>query len=150
MDDGQLLANHSYHHDYWGWLNPSYPELDQTQDAFREDIGVCPAFFRPPHGQRTPFMLARVRDRGMHTVTWDVSARDWVETDGQAVAREILDNVRPGSIILLHDGLDGKVTADRSVLREALPLILDGLKAKGLNPVRLDELLGLPGYLEDC
>jgi peptidoglycan/xylan/chitin deacetylase (PgdA/CDA1 family) len=150
MDDGQLLANHSYHHDYWGWLNPSYPELDETQDAFREDVGVCPAFFRPPHGQRTPFMLARVRDRGMHAVTWDVSARDWVETDGQVVAREILDNVRPGSVILLHDGLDGKVTADRSVLRVALPLILDGLKAKGLIPVRLDELLGLPGYLADC
>jgi peptidoglycan/xylan/chitin deacetylase (PgdA/CDA1 family) len=86
----------------------------------------------------------------MHAVTWDVSARDWVETDGQVVAREILDNVRPGSVILLHDGLDGKVTADRSVLRVALPLILDGLKAKGLIPVRLDELLGLPGYLADC
>jgi peptidoglycan/xylan/chitin deacetylase (PgdA/CDA1 family) len=150
VDDGQLLANHSYHHDYWGWLNPSYPELDETQDVFRDDVGVCPAFFRPPHGQRTPFMLARVRDRGMHAVTWDVSARDWVETDGQAVAREILANVRPGSIILLHDGLDGNVSADRSVLRTALPLILDGLKEKGLTPVRLDELLGVPGYLEDC
>jgi peptidoglycan/xylan/chitin deacetylase (PgdA/CDA1 family) len=150
LDDGQLLANHSYHHDYWGWLNPSYPELDETQDAFREDVGVCPAFFRPPHGQRTPFMLARVRDRGMHAVTWDVSARDWIETDGEVVARKILADVRPGSIILLHDGLDGNVTADRSVLRTALPLILDGLKAKGLTPVRLDELLGQPGYLDGC
>ncbi|MEY2588589.1 MAG: peptidoglycan-N-acetylglucosamine deacetylase [Acidimicrobiaceae bacterium] len=149
-DDGHLLANHSYHHDYWGWLNPSYPELDETQDVFRQDVGVCPAFFRPPHGQRTPFMLTRVRDRGMHTVTWDVSARDWTETDGQVVARDVLDNVHPGSIILLHDGLDGRVNADRAVMRTALPLILDGLKAKGLTPVRLDELLGLPGYLPTC
>jgi peptidoglycan/xylan/chitin deacetylase (PgdA/CDA1 family) len=149
-DDGQLLANHSFRHDYWGWLNPSYPELDETQDVLREDVGVCPAFFRPPHGQRTPFMLARVRDRGMHAVTWDVSARDWTETDGAVVARNILANVKPGSIILLHDGLDGNVTADRSVLRTALPLILDGLKAKGLTPVRLDELLGVDGYLPSC
>jgi hypothetical protein len=36
------------------------------------------------------------------------------------------------------------------VLRVALPRILDGLKAKGLTPVRLDELLGVPGYLDDC
>ena len=86
----------------------------------------------------------------MHAVTWDVSARDWTETDGEAVARTILADVRPGSIILLHDGLDGNVTADRSVLRTALPLILDGLKAKGLTPVRLDELLGQPAYLDDC
>jgi peptidoglycan/xylan/chitin deacetylase (PgdA/CDA1 family) len=149
-DDGQLLANHSFRHDYWGWLNPAYPELDETQDVLREDVGVCPAFFRPPHGQRTPFMLARVRDRGMHAVTWDVSARDWTETDGAVVARNILANVKPGSIILLHDGLDGNVTADRSVLRTALPLILDGLKAKGLTPVRLDELLGVDGYLPSC
>ncbi|MEY2406154.1 MAG: peptidoglycan-N-acetylglucosamine deacetylase, partial [Acidimicrobiaceae bacterium] len=96
------------------------------------------------------FMLTRVRDRGMHTVTWDVSARDWTETDGQVVARDVLDNVHPGSIILLHDGLDGRVTADRAVMRTALPLILDGLQAKGLTPVRLDELLGLPGYLPTC
>jgi hypothetical protein len=36
------------------------------------------------------------------------------------------------------------------VVVEALPLILDGLKAKGLQPVRLDELLGKPGYLDHC
>ena len=86
----------------------------------------------------------------MHAVTWDVSAKDWVETDGATVARNILANVKPGSIILLHDGIDGTVTADRTVLVKALPLILDGLKAKGLTPVRLDELLGQPGYLDHC
>ena len=148
--DGQLLGNHSYHHDYWRWLDPRYPELDRTQDAFRRQLGICPAFFRPPHGQRTPFMLAHASDKNMHTVTWDVSAGDWSAHDGAAVAREILKNVHPGSIILLHDGVDGTVTADRSVLIEALPMILDGLQAKGLVPVRLDELLGLPGYLPNC
>jgi peptidoglycan/xylan/chitin deacetylase (PgdA/CDA1 family) len=86
----------------------------------------------------------------MHTVTWDVSAQDWVERDGHAVARRILDEVRPGSIILLHDGLDGNVEADRSVLEVALPEILDGLAAKGLHPVRLDELLGVAPYLDHC
>ena len=149
-DDGQLLGNHSYRHDYTGWLDPRYPELGETQQAFGRALGVCPALFRPPHGQRTPFMLAHVADRGMHTVTWDTSAKDWVDHDGRAVAARILDQVRPGSIILLHDGLDGNVVADRSVLEVALPLILDGLAAKGLHPVRLDELLGIPAYLPHC
>jgi peptidoglycan/xylan/chitin deacetylase (PgdA/CDA1 family) len=148
--DGHLLANHSYHHDYWRWLDPRYPELDRTQAAFERELGICPAFFRPPHGQRTPFMLAHASDQNVVTVTWDVSAGDWSTTDGAAVARRILDQVQPGSIILLHDGIDGTVTADRSVLIEALPLILDGLKAQGLQPVRLDELLGRPGYLDHC
>ena len=73
-----------------------------------------------------------------------------LQDDPALVAKRILDGVKPGSIILLHDGLDGTVTADRTVLVKALPLILDGLKAKGLTPVRLDELLGKPGYLDHC
>lgn len=149
-DDGHLVGNHSYHHDYWRWLDPRYPELDRTEAAFRRQLGVCPAFFRPPHGQRTPFMLAHVSSKGMHTVTWDVSAGDWATDDASLVAKRILDGVKPGSIILLHDGIDGTVTADRTVLVKALPMIIDGLKAKGLTPVRLDELLGQPGYLDHC
>ena len=149
-DDGHLLGNHSYHHDYWRWLDPRYPELDRTEAAFRRQLGVCPAFFRPPHGQRTPFMLAHVSSKGMHTVTWDVSAGDWATDDAALVAKKIVDGAKPGSIILLHDGIDGTVTADRTVLVKALPMILDGLKAKGLTPVRLDELLGKPGYLDHC
>jgi peptidoglycan/xylan/chitin deacetylase (PgdA/CDA1 family) len=148
--DGHLLGNHSYHHDYWRWLDPRYPELDRTQDAFRRQLGVCPAFFRPPHGQRTPFMLAHASSKGMHTVTWDASAGDWATHDGKLVAKRVLDRVQPGSVVLLHDGLDGNVSEDRSVLLEALPIILDGLRAKGLAPVRLDDLLGLPGYLDHC
>jgi peptidoglycan/xylan/chitin deacetylase (PgdA/CDA1 family) len=147
LDDGQLLGDHSYHHDYWRWLDPRYPELERTQDAFQRLLGVCPGFFRPPHGQRTPFMSWLVDRRDMAMVTWDVSAADWSSHDGADVAANILERVKPGSIILLHDGLDGKVHADRSVLLTALPLILDGLKQRGLQPVRLDQLLGRPAYV---
>ena len=150
LADGHLLGNHSYHHDYWGWLNPAYPELADTQAAFARAIGKCPVLFRPPHGQRTPLMLARVADEHMHAVTWDTSASDWSDTDGQRVAERILDHVKPGSIILLHDGLDGNVHADRRVLQVALPIILDGLAARGLHPVTLDKLLGVPAYLDHC
>jgi peptidoglycan/xylan/chitin deacetylase (PgdA/CDA1 family) len=147
LADGQLLGDHSYHHDYWRWLDPRYPELDRTQDAFQRNLGVCPGFFRPPHGQRTPFMAWLVDRRDMAMVTWDVSAADWLSHDGTEVAADVLKRVKPGSIILLHDGLDGKVHSDRSVLLTALPLILDGLKQRGLQPVRLDQLLGRPGYV---
>ncbi len=148
--DGHLVGNHSYHHDYQGWLNPLYPELGATQAVIGREVGVCPRFFRPPHGQRTPLMNAQVARRGMVTVTWDVSAADWVTNDPQLVARRILGRVRPGSIILLHDSIDGHVDADRQVVIDALPIILDGLARKGLQPVRIDELLGGPAYLPDA
>jgi len=149
-DDGMLLGNHSYEHDAFRWLDPGYPELQRTQDAFKRNLGVCPALYRPPHGSHTPFMAHVVSAAGMTMVTWDVSAGDWATGDGALVAKRVLDKVRPGSIILLHDGIDGNIGADRSVILQALPLILDGLKARGLEPVTLDRLLGVPGYLSAC
>jgi peptidoglycan/xylan/chitin deacetylase (PgdA/CDA1 family) len=150
VDGGHLVGNHSYTHDYLHWLDPAYRELAQTQRTFEKQLGVCPAFFRAPHGQHTPFMAAVVHRHSMTMVGWDVSAGDWSATDPSTLARRILAKVRPGSIIDLHDGLDGDVTADRSVLVKAMPLILDGLAERGLQPVRLDELLGLPAYLPRC
>ena len=147
MAHGHLLANHSYRHDSTSWLDPRYGELARTQRAFRRQIGRCPSFFRPPHGQHTPFMAWVVRRHRMTMVTWDDSAGDWATKDADVVTRRILRRVRPGSIIDLHDGLDGDVTADRSVLVRALPMILDGLDARHLRPVRLDELLGRRGYV---
>src|SRR6266496_1842233 len=126
-EDGHLLGNHSYHHDSWRWLDPRYPELERTQRAFRHNLGICPTFYRAPHGQHTPFLAYVVGDHGMTMVGWDVSAGDWKTRDARLVARRVLDDVEPGSIIVLHDGLDGSVTADRSVLVRAVPLILDGL-----------------------
>ena len=149
-EDGHLLGNHSYHHDSWRWLDPRYPELERTQSALRRPAGACPRFYRAPHGQHTPFMARVVDDHGMTMVGWDVSAGDWKEHDAGKVARAVLDDVQPGSIIVLHDGLDGDVTADRSVVVRALPMILDGLGRKGLKPVRLDTLLGERGYGDHC
>jgi peptidoglycan-N-acetylglucosamine deacetylase len=149
-ENGHLLGNHSYHHDSWRWLDPRYPELERTQRVFRRQLGVCPTFFRAPHGQHTPFMARVVGDHGMTMVGWDVSAGDWKTDDARLVARRVLDDVDPGSIIVLHDGLDGDLTADRSVLVRAVPMILDGLARRDLEPVRLDTLLDERGYGDHC
>jgi peptidoglycan/xylan/chitin deacetylase (PgdA/CDA1 family) len=150
VEAGNLVGNHSYHHDSVRWLDPRYPELADTQAAFKRDLGLCPAFFRPPHGTHTPFMSRVAGQSGLTVITWDVSAADWATGDPVLVAKRVLDRVSPGSIILLHDGIDGNIGANRSVILEALPMILDGLKARGLVPVTLDKLLNKPGYLPNC
>ncbi len=83
-------------------------------------------------------------------IGWDVSAGDWKAHNPENLAQRIVAKAKPGSIIDLHDGIDGRVDVDRTVLVAALPRILDGLAAKGLRPVPLDELLGRPGYLRVC
>jgi peptidoglycan/xylan/chitin deacetylase (PgdA/CDA1 family) len=150
MAEGHLIANHNYNHNDHSYLNPFYPSLGDAQNAIRDATGVCPTFFRPPHGTHTPFMSRVATNRDMHVVNWDVSAADWATDDPQLVATRVLDRVKSGSIILLHDGLDGNIGADRTVVVKALPLIIEGLREKGLKPVRLDELLGIKGYVDKC
>jgi peptidoglycan/xylan/chitin deacetylase (PgdA/CDA1 family) len=144
--DGQLVGNHSYHHDEWRWLDPRYPELERTQKAFAREIGTCPVWFRPPHGQRTPMMARVVKDHRMRMAMWDVSVSDRGKNDPQAIADKVLESVKGGSIIDLHAGLDGTSAAHRAAVVAALPLILDGLRARNLRPVRLDQLVGGPAY----
>lgn len=138
---GHLIGDHSYHHDAWRYLQPSYPELQRGDRAVQQAAGVAPRYFRPPHGTHTPFVWFAAQRAGMRVVNWDVAAHDWLATDSADLARRIIAGARPGSIILLHDGLDGQAGVDRSVLIAALPLIIDGLRARGLEPVRLDALL---------
>jgi peptidoglycan/xylan/chitin deacetylase (PgdA/CDA1 family) len=144
---GHLVANHSYAHDQWRWLDPRYPELERAQRAFVRAGVPCPALYRPPHGQRTPFLARVVSSHHMHMVLWDVSASDWTTTNAHLVAQRVLRKVHGGSIVLLHDGLDGHPTVDRTVVARALPEILAGLRARGLQPVRLDVLLRVTPYL---
>jgi len=78
---------------------------------------------------------------------WDVS--DGLGSRHESthdIVRRVLRNARSGSIINLRNGIDGAPAADKEVLVRALPAILDGLRAKHLEPVRLDELIGGPAY----
>ena len=145
--DGQLLGNHSYNHDQWRWLDPRYPELERAQDAFKRAIGRCPAYYRPPHGDRTPFIAHVVSDHHMRIVMWDVSSGDWALKSARTIARRTVREAKPGAIIVLHDGLDGIPTKNRTVLVQALPLILQGLRAKHLHVVGLDQLIGGPAFV---
>ena len=143
---GHLVANHSYHADRWRFLDPTYPELARTQAAFARNIGTCPVWFRPPDGDKTPMMARVVHRNDMRMAMWDVSGRDSAITDPQKLADHVLENVKKGSIIELHDGLRGDLDANRAVVVNALPLILAGLEQRHLRPVRLDQLLGGGAY----
>jgi len=143
---GHLVANHSFHRDEWRWLDPRYPELQRAQAAFQKEIGACPAWFRPPNGERTPFMARVVHRHGMRMAMWDVSASDRPHQAPEAIVRRVLHDARSGSIIDLRDGIDGASAANKDALIRALPGILDGLRSMHLKAVRLDQLIGGPAY----
>ena len=149
-DRGHLLANHSQTHPSPSMTDVRYDEVQRAQATFQQTIGACPRLFRAPYGVRTPFINAAVHRAGMTMVGWDVSGHDWAAQDPAALTTRVLEEARPGSIILLHDGAEGRTEIDRSSTIRALPAIIDGLKSRGFNLVRVDQMLGKSGYLDRC
>ncbi len=83
---------------------------------------------------------------GMRAVGWQVRGFDAVSANAAKITERIVNGAKPGGVILLHDGSGLQGSGDRSATVDALPVIIDGLRARGYEIVRLDELLGVEAY----
>ena len=145
--EGHMIGNHSYHHQKrYALLDPEYDDVTMTQDAIREIAGVTPTVYRSPNGFHTPWQLAAVRRAGLITVHWNVQTLDWERPAPPVIAQRVFDHAKPGAIVLLHDGDDTRSGVDRTPTVEALPLIIEGLRARGYQLVTVGELLGIPDH----
>jgi peptidoglycan/xylan/chitin deacetylase (PgdA/CDA1 family) len=139
---GHEIGNHSYSHPIYLYRSPreTRRQLERAQAVIKETTGVQPKIARPPCGVRTPAYFAAAGRLGLRTVQWDVAGFDWKRHSANLIARDVLRRVRAGSIILLHDG-DSDDKCDRRATAAALPLIIEGLRERGLSIVPLAELL---------
>jgi peptidoglycan/xylan/chitin deacetylase (PgdA/CDA1 family) len=151
VERGHLVGNHSYHHRKRDAIfELRYGELTKAETSIAKAAGVCPALFRPPSGFHTPWQLHAVSSHHMRTIGWDVQPSDWKSPPADEIVKRVVDSVRPGSIVLLHDGDDTNQNVDRSATLDALPGIIESLQAEGYRFVRVDELLSVPPYLSTC
>ena len=139
---GHEIGNHSYSHPIYLYRSPGETrrQLERAQRVITDVTGVTPKFARPPCGVRTPAYFRAAQHFGLRTVQWDVAGFDWKTRNANQIAHEVLRRVVPGSIILLHDG-DNEGKQDRRETVVALPLIIEGLRARGLKVVPLTEML---------
>ncbi|MCA1814843.1 MAG: polysaccharide deacetylase family protein [Acidobacteria bacterium] len=140
---GHEIGNHSYSHPIYLFRTgrETARQLELTQAVIERATGVRPRFARPPCGVRTRAYFRAARRLGLRTVQWDAAGFDWKRIAPREIAARVLKDARPGSIILLHDG-DSTGREDRRRTVAALPLILDGLAARGLRVAPLAEVLG--------
>ena len=148
-EQGHLLLNHSHSHGLW--INFSLhrklrQEIRACNQAIRAAIGREPRLYRPPHGFKNPALGDVLAGERMTAIGWQIRGFDAVQSDPAKIAKRIVSRARAGGVILLHDGAGLQGSDDRSATIAALPVIIDGLRARGLNPVRLDELLDVKGY----
>ena len=73
---------------------------------------------------------------GMRVVAWSVDPNDWKNPAAKSISRYVVGHVRPGSIVLLHDG-GGR---SRTSTVDALPAIIRALKQKHYRFVTLNQL----------
>ncbi|GLW55139.1 polysaccharide deacetylase family protein [Kitasatospora phosalacinea] len=137
LDGGHELGNHTMHHGDISGMGPeaAYAEIAQCAQRLVRLAGSPGRWFRPSQAKDCTSLVAeQARRAGYdHCLGYDLDSLDHTDPGPEAVARTVLDGVRPGSVVSLHLGHRGTVAA--------MPQILDGLAARALRPVTASELL---------
>jgi len=144
--EGHTLGNHTWSHPLLylksrKWMED---EIDRTQEAIARVAGRAPAVFRPPYGVRWFGLFPALRARRLTDVQWSDTGYDWKPRhDGAAIARLALARLKPGSIILLHDGREPRDVrhVDASTTVAALPAIIEGVRRAGLEFAPIERFL---------
>lgn len=141
--EGHVIGGHSYSHRFrhcLRWTTQSR-DIEEGQRALGDLLGQRPEFFRPPWLFRHPWMLRYLRAQGLRPVSGEfVHALEIFQISPERMARRAVSKVRPGSILIFHDGVDAR-TGNRSQTVETVKLVVDQLLHDGFRFVTIDELL---------
>lgn len=145
--EGHEIGSHTFSHPYMIKESGAtmLSQIEEGNRAIEEVAGVTPRWFRPPHGFRDPRLFPKTRRMGLDVVEWSNMPRDWTRPGTDVIVKRTLKDLKPGDIILLHDGANTFHGGDRSETVAALPRILDAIAARGLRPVTLTQLVEAPG-----
>ena len=138
--EGHIIGNHSHTHRrlYRIRYRDVSEDLTRAHEAIRESTGKVPTLFRAPYGHRTPAIHRAARELGYTTVAWSLDPKDWRDTDHDLLLRRVLNRVRGGAIVLLHDGA---ATGSMHTLA-VMPKLFDGIAEAGLECVGIHDVIG--------
>jgi peptidoglycan/xylan/chitin deacetylase (PgdA/CDA1 family) len=127
--EGHSLCNHTWQHELDLGTRPE-PEIRANLEATNREIkravpGAKIRYFRHPGGMWTAAAVKVSRELGMIPLGWDVDPLDWKKPSAEAIRTRVINQSRPGSIVLLHDG-----GGDRGATLAACPRIVSELKQK--------------------
>jgi peptidoglycan/xylan/chitin deacetylase (PgdA/CDA1 family) len=136
---GSMIANHSFTHaDLSKASAAAAQQIDDTQEVIQTATGFTPCLLRPPYGLTSRKLLGALASRQLTSTLWSVNPQDYRRPGTATIKQRVLTRVKPGSIILMHDG-----GGDRSQTAAAIPSIIQTLKARGYTFVTVTDLLGL-------
>ena len=135
---GHTIGNHTADHRELPRLSQDgiNHQLDRANAAINDTTGQSPRWLRPPYGEYDARVTAAAQRRGMAVAMWNVDTLDWKHRNATKTCAVAVQNSRPGSVVLMHD-IHGPTV-------DAVPCVIDGLRAKGLRPVSLDQMITSP------
>lgn len=137
-DEGHEIGIHGYSHDPLCTMAPAdiLDEIRRTAALLPE--GTTVTFLRPPGGACADVLYAAARQEGLAVLNWSLDTRDWADKDAVVITARVLNNVKDGDVILMHDMYDSTV--------DAAFAIIDALTDRGYRFVTASELAKLRGY----
>jgi peptidoglycan/xylan/chitin deacetylase (PgdA/CDA1 family) len=152
LADGDVIGNHTYSHPMMTHLSAAQQrsQLLRTSRVIRQVSGFQPCLWRPPYGDTNVKLQRLARAFGLLTIDWSVDPQDAADVRAPGATtiyhRVVYGNVhdpdpgvRPGTIVLMHDG-----GGDRRPTLAALPRIIHALRRRGYTFVTIPQLLHIP------
>ena len=142
VKQGSAVANHGYNHVnyFYAGLARTLRDAAQTQDLLhKEKIPTIP-YYRPPFGNSNKQLVEAMAKQGYTLTLWSIDTHDWSEPGAGYITRKVLSDVKPGAIVLMHDG-----GGNRSQTVTALGAILPVLKAEKYRLVTLPQYVAALG-----
>ena len=142
LDDGHVLGNHSYSHANLNKVSDEkfHHEVLKTQEIVKDITdGYQMKYIRPPYGNIREKQIEWLVSQNIKVVNWNVDSLDWTQIDADEVEKNIMSQVKSGSIILQHGA--GGVGEDLTGTVQALPRIVKRLREQGMEFVTLPQLL---------
>jgi peptidoglycan-N-acetylglucosamine deacetylase len=135
---GHELGNHTYSHPVLIWRSPSFvrEQIEKTDKIIRECGYNKEIFFRSPKGMKFIFDAWELSKMNRTNILFDVASWDWESPGVNKIVDNVVHDVKPGSIILLHDGY-----GDKKDVATASDIIITKLKAQGYRFLTISELL---------
>jgi peptidoglycan/xylan/chitin deacetylase (PgdA/CDA1 family) len=130
-------GDHTWSHPYLPGLGAAQvrSQISDTKNIAEQVTGRPVGVFRPPYGAHNPTIDQIASSLGMAQIIWNIDSRDSLGANWDGIRHNVIDGLKPGAIILMHE--------NRGQTIRALPYILPELAKRHLTAVTVPEMLAL-------
>lgn len=141
FEEGHEIGLHGYSHKTMKGMSRRAiaKELIDTEALLPE--GCHPVFLRPPGGFLSDPVVQVAEARGMPILKWNVDPRDWATNDTVAIETAVLNRIRDGDVVLLHDLSDSSVDAALAIVDQLMEEDFEFVTVSELARIRRAKLI---------